>query len=415
LISIPLQIPYLGSDFSDDKPRYLLMIKDDAKIGVIGAGTMGTGIAQIAATQGHQVYLYDAYPGQLKKSKAGLESILARQIEKKRMTQEEVDGILGRIEFVNNITSFGECGFVIEAIVEDLDVKKDAFSRLEGIVSKDCILASNTSSLSIAAISSTLKKPGRFLGVHFFNPAPLMKLVEIIPGIATDGEVFRVTKKFIRNWDKITVSGKDTPGFIVNRVARPFYGEALRIYEEGIADAATIDWAMKEIGGFRMGPFELMDLIGHDVNYEVTSSVFEAFYYDPRFKPSFAQKRMVEAGWLGRKSGRGFYHYEDDSKNSEPNRDKELGQKIFNRILTMLINEACDAVFMNIASIEDVDLAMQNGVNYPKGLLKWADEIGLKNVLDRMTALQVEYREDRYRPNPLLKKMVANGKNFHEE
>jgi 3-hydroxybutyryl-CoA dehydrogenase len=391
------------------------MIKDDAKIGVIGAGTMGTGIAQIAATQGHQVYLYDAYPGQLKKSKAGLESILARQIEKKRMTQEEVDGILGRIEFVNNITSFGECGFVIEAIVEDLDVKKDAFSRLEGIVSKDCILASNTSSLSIAAISSTLKKPGRFLGVHFFNPAPLMKLVEIIPGIATDGEVFRVTKKFIRNWDKITVSGKDTPGFIVNRVARPFYGEALRIYEEGIADAATIDWAMKEIGGFRMGPFELMDLIGHDVNYEVTSSVFEAFYYDPRFKPSFAQKRMVEAGWLGRKSGRGFYHYEDDSKNSEPNRDKELGQKIFNRILTMLINEACDAVFMNIASIEDVDLAMQNGVNYPKGLLKWADEIGLKNVLDRMTALQVEYREDRYRPNPLLKKMVANGKNFHEE
>lgn len=391
------------------------MISNDAKIGVVGAGTMGTGIAQVAATQGHHVYLYDAYPQQLEKSKAGLESILARQVEKERMTQEEVDGILGRIDFVDNITKFSECGFVIEAIVEDLDVKKDTFARLEGIVSKDCILASNTSSLSIAAISSAFKKPGRFLGVHFFNPAPLMKLVEIIPGIATEDEVFSATKEFIKSWGKITVSGKDTPGFIVNRVARPFYGEALRIYEEGIADAATIDWAMKEIGGFRMGPFELMDLIGHDVNYEVTSTVFEAFYYDPRFKPSFVQKRMVEAGWLGRKSGRGFYNYKDEKQNPEPIQDKDLGQKIFNRILTMLINEACDAVFMNIASVEDVDLAMQNGVNYPKGLLKWADEIGLKNVLDRMTALQVEYREDRYRPNPLLKKMVANGKSFYDE
>ena len=389
------------------------MITDDAKIGVIGAGTMGTGIAQVAATQGHQVYLYDAYPGQLEKSKEGLESILARQVEKERMTQDEVDDILGRINFIDNITKFGECGFVIEAIIEDLDVKKDTFARLEGIVSKDSVLASNTSSLSIAAISAALKKPGRFLGVHFFNPAPLMKLVEVIPGIATDEDVFNATKTFIKGWGKITASGKDTPGFIVNRVARPFYGEALRIYEEGIADAATIDWAMKEIGGFRMGPFELMDLIGHDVNYEVTSSVFESFYYDPRFKPSFAQKRMVEAGWLGRKSGRGFYDYREGANNPEPTKDKELGEEIVNRILTMLINEACDAVFMNIASIEDVDLAMQNGVNYPKGLLKWADEIGPKNVLDRMTALQVEYREDRYRPNPLLKKVVAEQKNFY--
>ena len=391
------------------------MIPTDTKVGVIGAGTMGTGIAQVAATQGHHVYLYDAYPQQLEKSRAGLESILARQVEKERMSQDEVDGILGRIEFVDNITNFGECGFVIEAVVEDIDIKKDTFARLEGIVSKDCVLASNTSSLSIAAISSALKRPERFLGVHFFNPAPLMKLVEVIPGIGTEDDVFKHTKEFIKGWDKITVSGKDTPGFIVNRVARPFYGEALRIYEEGIADAATIDWAMKEIGGFRMGPFELMDLIGHDVNYEVTSTVFEAFYYDPRFRPSFAQKRMVEAGWLGRKSGRGFYNYKDESKNPAPDKDKKLGQEIFDRILTMLINEACDAVFMSIASIEDVDLAMQNGVNYPKGLLKWGDEIGLKNVLDRMTALQVEYREDRYRPNPLLKKMVAEGKSFYEE
>lgn len=386
----------------------------DTKIGVVGAGTMGTGIAQVAATKGHTVYLYDAYTDQLESSKAGLEKILNRQVEKERMTQQEVDGILGRIEFVDNMTHFKECGFVIEAIVEDLNIKKDVFSRIEGIVSKDCVLASNTSSLSVASISSALKKPGRFLGVHFFNPAPLMKLVEIVPGIATDDETTESTRSFIRDWGKITVSGKDTPGFIVNRVARPFYGEALRIYEEGIADAATIDWAMKDIGGFRMGPFELMDLIGHDVNYEVTCSVFESFYYDPRFKPSFAQKRMVEAGWLGRKSGRGFYDYREGASNPEPNKDEALGKRIFNRILTMLINEACDAVFMNIASIEDVDLAMENGVNYPKGLLKWADEIGLHEVLDRMTALHVQYREDRYRPNPLLKKMVSEGKNFYD-
>lgn len=391
-----------------------MIFDQDTKIGVVGAGTMGTGIAQVAATKGHTVYLYDAYTDQLESSKAGLEKILNRQVEKERMTQQEVDGILGRIEFVDNMTHFKECGFVIEAIVEDLNIKKDVFSRIEGIVSKDCVLASNTSSLSVASISSALKKPGRFLGVHFFNPAPLMKLVEIVPGIATDDETTESTRSFIRDWGKITVSGKDTPGFIVNRVARPFYGEALRIYEEGIADAATIDWAMKDIGGFRMGPFELMDLIGHDVNYEVTCSVFESFYYDPRFKPSFAQKRMVEAGWLGRKSGRGFYDYREGASNPEPNKDEALGKRIFNRILTMLINEACDAVFMNIASIEDVDLAMENGVNYPKGLLKWADEIGLHEVLDRMTALHVQYREDRYRPNPLLKKMVSEGKNFYD-
>ncbi|MEO9884743.1 MAG: 3-hydroxyacyl-CoA dehydrogenase NAD-binding domain-containing protein [Balneola sp.] len=380
------------------------ILNKDTVIGIIGAGTMGAGIAQIASSNGHEVFLYDAYAEQLPKAKAGLEKILNRQVEKGRMSQEKVDGILSRIHFVDDITKFGKCGFVIEAIVENIDIKKDAFQRLEGIVSKDCVLASNTSSLSIASISSALKKPERFLGVHFFNPAPLMKLVEIIPSVATDTELAQSTKEFISDWGKITVMAKDTPGFIVNRVARPFYSEALRILEEGVADVPTIDWAMKELGGFRMGPFELMDLIGHDVNYEVTSSVFKEFYYDPRFKPSFTQKRLVEAGWLGRKSGKGFYNYGKDAKNSDPNKDKELGEEILHRILVMLINEAFDAVFMNIGSAEDVDLAMQNGVNYPKGLLVWAEEIGLEKVLGRMNALYDEYQEDRYRPNPLLKR-----------
>lgn len=383
-----------------------MTLDKETVVGIIGAGTMGAGIAQIASTNGHEVYLYDAYAEQLPKAKSGLEKILNRQVEKGRMSQEEVDGILSRIHFVEDITEFGKCGFVIEAIVENIDIKKDAFQRLEGIVSKNCILASNTSSLSIASISSALKKPERFFGVHFFNPAPLMKLVEIIPSVATDSDLAQSTKEFISGWGKITVLAKDTPGFIVNRVARPFYSEALRILEEGVADVPTIDWAMKEIGGFRMGPFELMDLIGHDVNYEVTSSVFKEFYYDPRFKPSFTQKRLVEAGWLGRKSGKGFYNYGEDTKNPDPNTDKELGEEILHRILVMLINEAFDAVFMNIGSAEDVDLAMKNGVNYPKGLLEWAEEIGLEKVLGRMNALYEEYQEDRYRPNPLLKRMV---------
>ncbi|MFA5670442.1 MAG: 3-hydroxyacyl-CoA dehydrogenase NAD-binding domain-containing protein [Balneolaceae bacterium] len=393
----------------------LFMINQEITVGIVGAGTMGTGIAQVAATNGHQVYVYDAFQEQLKKAEAGLQSILARQVEKGRMSQEEVDQILGRIQFVDNITMFGECGLVIEAVIEKPEIKKDVFARLEGIVKRDCILASNTSSLSIASISSALKRPERFIGVHFFNPAPLMKLVEIIPGIATNPDVAETTKALIKSWGKIIVTSKDAPGFIVNRVARPFYGEALRILEEGVADVATIDWAMKEIGGFRMGPFELMDLIGHDVNYEVTSSVFKEFYFDPRFKPSFTQKRLVEAGWLGRKSKRGFYDYREGAINPQPIKDEALGTAILNRVLTMLINEACDAVFMNITTAEDVDLAMQNGVNYPKGLLAWADEIGLPKVLDSMNNLHNEYQEERYRPNPLLKRMVREGRKFYEK
>ena len=384
-----------------------------SSIGVVGAGTMGTGIAQIASTFGHTVYLYDTYTDQLKSSEEGLINILNRQVEKERMTQDEVDGILNRIHFVDHITDFKKCDLIFEAIIEDLQIKKDQIARIEAMVSKNTIIATNTSSLSIASISSALKKPERFLGLHFFNPAPLMKLVEIIPGISTDDNTVRTARKLIDSWEKTTVLAKDTPGFIVNRVARPFYGEALRIYEEGIADHATIDWAMKELGGFKMGPFELMDLIGHDVNYKVTETVFKEFYYDPRFKPSFAQKRLVEAGRLGKKSGIGFYNYGEKANNPDPVKDEKSGREILNRILAMLINEAADAVYMNVASVQDVDLAMTNGVNYPKGLLKWADDIGPSTVLDWMSALHIKYREDRYRPNPLLKKKVSTEESFY--
>ena len=375
---------------------------------------MGTGIAQIASKFGHTVFLYDAYPGQLKKSKEGLEKILHRQIEKERMTQAEVTGILNRIHYVDHLTKFKQCDIVFEAIIEDLQAKKDQLARLEAIVSKNCILATNTSSLSIASISSALKKPERFLGAHFFNPAPLMKLVEIIPGISTAEATAKGTQELIDTWEKVTVVAKDTPGFIVNRVARPFYGEALRIYDEGIANPATIDWAMKEIGGFKMGPFELMDLIGNDVNYKVTESVFKEFYYDPRFRPSFAQKRLVEAGRFGKKSGIGFYDYKRPKNNPRPNTEKKAGQEILDRILAMLINEAADAVYMNVATVRDVDLAMKNGVNYPKGLLEWCDELGANQVLATIQNLREIYSEERYRPNLLLKQKAQSKTQFYD-
>ena len=304
------------------------------------------------------------------------------------------------------------CGLVVEAIVENIKIKHEVFKKLEDIVSEHCILASNTSSLSIASIGAALNNAERIIGIHFFNPAPLMPLVEIIPSIQTAKETIEISKSLITEWGKTVVLCKDTPGFIVNRVARPFYGEALRIYEEGLADFATIDWALKELGDFKMGPFTLMDYIGNDVNFAVTESVFQAFFYDPRFKPSFTQKRFAEAGFYGRKSGRGYYHYENVTLNNEANKDEKLGQAILDRILCLLINEAVDAVFMGVATPKDVDLAMTKGVNYPKGLLQWGDEIGLEVILNRLQDLFDYYGEDRYRPNPLLRTMVKENKNF---
>lgn len=382
------------------------------KIGVLGAGSMGSGIVQIAATNKHQVTLVDLNEEALVKASTGLKNILSRLVQKEKINQATADNIMGRITFSTSTKDLADCDLIIEAIVENLDVKKKVFAQLESITSPDCILASNTSSLSIASIAAACKKPERVIGIHFFNPAPLMPLVEIITAVQTSEATKTTARALIDNWGKVTVLAKDTPGFIVNRVARPFYGEALRIYEEGVADFATIDWAMTEMGGFRMGPFTLMDYIGNDVNYTVTETVFEAFYYDPRYKPSFTQKRHSEAGWYGRKSGRGYYNYADEANMPAPNKDKALGTVIFNRILVMLINEAIDALFLNIASKEDIDLAMTKGVNYPKGLLKWADEIGLENVLTQLETLFAEYGEDRYRPSVLLRRMVRENKNF---
>ena len=392
----------------------------ESKVGVVGAGAMGSGIAQVAATYGHLVTLYDTSSDALKRALTGVEKNLARSVEKDRLKAEDAQAILSRIITVagghatdrGTLDVFRGSGLIIEAIIEDIAVKRDLFSRLEAVIRDDAILGTNTSSLSVSAIAGGCRHPERVIGIHFFNPPTVLPLVEIVPGLATSEDVTVATRSLIDAWGKTTVRASDTPGFIVNRIARPYYGEALRIYEEGIADMATIDWAMREFGGFKMGPFELMDFIGNDINFAATRSVFEGTYFDPRYKPFVTQQRLFEAGFLGRKSGRGYYDYSPGAKQPKPIKNPVLGEKIFDRILAMLINEAADAVLFRNATPEDIDLAMTKGVNYPKGLLTWADEIGVGKVLSRLEFLYREYGEDRYRPSALLRRMAAERAAF---
>lgn len=378
------------------------------KVAVIGAGTMGSGIAQVAAQAGHSVVLFDTRREAVYKALAGLRKTLDKLVEKGKITTQQADGIHGRITPASDLKELAGSGLVIEAIIEDLGIKRKLFSELEGILAADAVLATNTSSLSVTAIAGGLKHPERMVGLHFFNPAPLLPLVEVVPGLASDETLASRCMALMTAWGKVPVVCKDTPGFIVNRVARPFYGEAIRIYEEGIADMPTIDAAMKSVG-FKMGPFQLMDLIGNDINFTVTKTVWEAFFYDPRYKPSFTQQRQVESGRLGRKSGRGFYTYADGAIPSFPVVEQAVAAPIVERILAMLINEAADALFWQVASAPDIDLAMTKGVNYPKGLLAWADERGAQHWLGVLEHLQATYGEDRYRPSPLLR----SGINAH--
>lgn len=382
-------------------------------VSVIGSGTMGSGIAQVAATAGCIVKLFDLNQEALSKSKNALEVSLTKLVEKEKIDSAEKSRIQSNISYVSSIKELADSDLVIEAIVENLEVKRKVFSELEELVSKDTILASNTSSLSIASIAASCKTPDRVIGIHFFNPAPLMQLVEVIPAVQTSNEVLEKVVQIISDWKKVVAVAKDTPGFIVNRVARSFYSESIRIYEEGMADFATIDWALKTEGGFRMGPFELMDFIGHDVNYIVTETVFNAFYFDPKFKPSFTQKRLLEAGFLGRKTGRGFYDYSQELP--KPTENNALAKAIFERVIVMLINEAADTLFLNIASAKDIDNAMTKGVNYPKGLLAWADELGINWCVEKLDALYNEYHEDRYRCSPILRRLKVSGLKFTTE
>ncbi len=362
---------------------------------------MGTGIAQVALFGGERVALFDTNEEALNRAKNNLDAQFSKLVEKGKLTEERKAELASQVSFVRYMNDLADCDWVIEAIVEDLAVKKAVFAELDALLPKTSILATNTSSLSVTAIASACKHPERVWGIHFFNPAFLMPLVEIIPALQTEKERLSEIQSTINAWGKTTVVTKDLPGFIVNRLARPFYSEALRIYDEGMATFSEIDEAMRALH-FKMGPFELMDLIGNDVNYAVTESVFAANYFNPRYTPSTTQKRHVEAGWLGRKSKRGFYSYAENSVNQHASLNILSQEEIGKRILCMLINEAYEALRTGLASAEDLDLAMTKGVNYPMGLIAWGKELGLDQVAWEMMKLSSKYGEDRYRLSPAL-------------
>ncbi len=499
------------------------MFTTESVIGVIGAGTMGAGIAQVAAAAGHPVFLFDAAEGAGERGREGIEKGLQKLVARGKMTAEAVDALIGRIKVITSLEEMAPAALVIEAIVERLDVKQSVFGQLEDICSEQTVLATNTSSISVTAIGSTLKRPQNLVGMHFFNPAPIMKLVEVISGLDTKQEIADAIFDLSVSWGKKPVHAKSTPGFIVNRVARPFYAEGFRIFQEGGADTATIDALLREAGGFRMGPFELTDLIGHDVNYAVTSSVFAAYYNDQRFLPSLIQLELVNAGHFGRKTGKGFYDYSEGAEKPAPSTAAEAGKPnsvtiegelgvaeplvalfetagievvrtegdgcirvgdatlmltngqfttvraaetsnrnlihfdlaldyskstrialspadnadqaaidkavglfqatgkavsliddipgmVVMRTLAMLANEGFDAVNQQVCNEEAVDIAMQGGVNYPRGPISWASEVGLGRILQALRNLGASYGEDRYRPSPLLLRKVAGGR-----
>jgi 3-hydroxybutyryl-CoA dehydrogenase len=356
-------------------------------IAVVGAGTMGVGIAQSAALAGLSTVMLDVQEVALARGRETMEGDLERRVERGRLSEDERREALDLVSTTTSLEACADAPLVVEAVIEDLEVKRRVFADLEAVVGRETVLATNTSSLSVAGIAAATERPERVVGMHFFNPVPAMRLVEIVGGPSTDASAARRAEEVAERLGKTPIRVSDTPGFIVNRVARPFYLEALRLVEEGV-EPGRIDAAIRG-AGFRMGPLELADLIGHDVNLAVSESLFERYYYQPRFRPSHLQRSMVEAGLLGRKSGRGFYDYGAEKQEEVG----EVPEHVALRVICCIVNEAYLALSEGVASAEDIDKAMKLGANYPRGPFEWAEEIGVQSILRMLDSLRDAYGE----------------------
>ncbi len=383
---------------------------------------MGSGIAQLACRSGARTLLHDPIPEALQRGLERARDGLQKEAAKGRLTQEEAQAGIERLEAVDDLAAFAPCELVIEAVPERLDLKHDLYRQLSEIVSEECVLATNTSSLLVTAIAAGARSPERVVGMHFFNPAPLMRLLEVVAGEQSSEQALALAHETGEAMGKTVIRAHDGPGFLVNRCNRPFGLEALRLLQERIADIETIDRIVRVEGGFRMGPFELMDLVGVDTGLEISKSFYEQSFGEPRWRPSPIAARYVAAGLHGRKSGRGYYDYSSDpyrppDPDPEPDPPARADAKlrpaaggVLERIVCQVINECAFALGEGVGSAEDIDTGMVLGLNYPRGPLAWADEIGLDHVLAVLDSLCEQYREERYRPAPVLRGLVRAGR-----
>jgi 3-hydroxybutyryl-CoA dehydrogenase len=391
-------------------------------VGIIGAGTMGEGISQLAAVHGFDVQLMDISEGAADRAINAIHKHLDRMVEKGKLTAEQRTAAAARLHIARKPEDFSDCHLLIEAVVENMDVKVDALKKVLPTLRDDAIIASNTSALSISELGEKIGQPHRVIGMHFFNPAPIMPLVEIVQGRKSDPKLVQRAVLIAESWGKTVARAGDTPGFIVNRVARPFYLEAFRIFEDGYAGADQIDEAMRMLGGFRMGPFELTDLIGQDVNLATTESVWQQLGRSSRLAPSRAQQHLVKEHHLGRKTGRGAYvHDGHDPRPAITPEKRELKMSarlraaverfvegatdqighplekyIFARILVAIINEAGWALADGVADQRNIDTAMTLGVSYPHGPFEWAEQIGLAACGELLEALNATVSDNRF-------------------